>query len=445
MKKKEKNKKKREASNFIKCIKSKDIRKKFVFTFFVLLVYELGSKLPLPFINTQALSQVTESNSVLTLINTVSGGSLDQMSLFALGVGPFITASIIIQLLSSDVIPYLSKLKDQGEKGRMKSDRITRVLSLFCGGMQAFGIVYMLSLQKFSLSTGGETLSLIDSDHQWLKIVFITFVMVAGSCVALWFGDLIEEFGVGNGVSLLIFAGIVRRFPQQLSSVIEGITDTYGSKAYTWMCLYAVLTMLLVLLVVVLQHAEIHIPIYRPSSIQKEKLNYMPVKVNTPGVMPVIFAASIMTVPLQIVYLFDDTGIQKTFQKYLGLSTWYSVLIYAVLILLFSFFYTKIQIDPEKTAEDLAKSKTVIPNVEPGKQTELYVNSTLNHIMIWGALGLMIIALLPYILPLCTDAVSSSTAIGGTGIIIVVGVLVECKIKIGGFVKENRYEKYRQL
>lgn len=437
--------KKKNGSAFIQCITNKEIRKRIAFTFFILLAYELGSKLTLPFINTQVLSQATSSNSLLTLISTVSGGSLDQMSLFALGVGPYITASIIIQLLSSDVIPYLTKLKDQGEKGRIKSDHITRIASLFCGGLQAFGIVYMLSVQKFSVSAGSETLSIIDGDGLWIKIAFISFVMVAGSSIALWFGDLIEEYGIGNGVSLLIFAGIIRKFPQQISSTWEGISDTYGSKAVTWMCLYIVLIMVLVLLVVILQHAEIRIPIFHPSTIQKDKLNYMPIKVNTPGVMPVIFAASLMTVPLQIVYLFDNAALQKGVQKFLGLNTWYSVLIYAVLILLFSFFYTKIQIDPEKVSENLAKGKTVIPSVQPGRQTESFLNSTLNHIMVWGAFGLMIIALIPYVLPLCTDAVSSSTAIGGTGIIIVVGVLVECKIKVSGFIKENRYEKYRQL
>lgn len=442
---KKKKTKRKKGSAFIQCVTNKEIRKRFVFTFFILLAYELGSKLTLPFINTEVLSQATSSNSLLTLISTVSGGSLDQMSLFALGVGPYITASIIIQLLSSDVIPYLTKLKDQGEKGRIKSDHITRIASLFCGGLQAFGIVYMLSVQKFAVATGSETLSIVDGGTQWFKIAFISFVMVVGSIIALWFGDLIEEYGIGNGVSLLIFAGIVRKIPQQFSNALEGISNAYGSKAITWMCLYAALTMILVLLVVILQHAEIRIPIFHPSSIQKDKLNYMPIKVNTPGVMPVIFAASLMTVPLQIVYLFDNAGVQKVFQRFLGLGTWYSVLIYAVLILLFSFFYTKIQIDPEKVSENLAKGKTVIPSVQPGKQTELFINSTLNHIMVWGAFGLMIIAVIPYILPLCTEAVSSSTAIGGTGIIIVVGVLVECKIKVGGFIKESRYEKYRQL
>lgn len=446
--KSKKNKRKEKKELFLlKCIKNKSVRNKFLFTFFILLIYEFGSKLTLPFINQEVLKQATKTNSLVSLINTVSGGSLDQMSLFAMGVGPFITASIVIQLLSSDVIPYLTQLKEQGEKGQVKTDRITRIVSIFCGAIQSFGIVYMLSSQQISTSASGvsNSVNLIDPTNYWYKIAFLVMVMVAGSMISLWFGDLIEEYGIGNGVSLLIFAGIVRRFPRQISTAISSLLTTYGSKGYTWASLYIVLIMVLVLLVVILQFAEIHLPIYRPSSIAKDKLNYLPIKVNTPGVMPVIFAASLMTVPLQLVYLFKNTDLQKTFENYLCFQTWYSVIIYVVLILLFSFFYTKVQIDPEKVSENLAKGKTVIPNVNPGKETEVYLNSTLNHIMVWGALGLVIIAAIPYVLPLISPAITSSSAIGGTGIIIVVGVLVECKIKVEGFIKENRYEKYKQL
>ena len=449
MLKRKSNKKKKDKQQFciIKCFANKDVRKKIIITFLLLIVFQFGSRITLPFINTSVLSQATDSNSLVTLINTISGGSIDQMSLFALGVGPYITSSIVIQLLSSDVIPYLTRLKDQGEKGQIKMDRITRIVAILCGAIQAFGIVYMLSSQQISVASGSAagSVALIDSQHYWAKLAFIVLIMVAGSMVSLWFGDLIEEYGIGNGVSLLIFAGIVRKFPRQIYAALTGIMSSYGSKGYTWACLYIALILILVLLVVILQHAEIHIPIYKPSSISKDKLNYLPLKVNTPGVMPVIFAASLMTVPLQIVYLFKNTDLQGKFQNFLGFQTWYSILIYAILILLFSFFYTKIQIEPEKVSENLAKGRTVIPNVNPGEDTEKYINSTLNHIMVWGAAGLVIVSVIPYLLPLVSSAISSSSAIGGTGIIIVVSVLVECKIKLNSFIKENRYEKYRKL
>lgn len=440
-----KRRKKDKSSMLMKCIRSREIRKRLLITFGILVLFQFGAKLTLPFVDTSILKQMSGNNSVLSLLSMVSGGSLDQMSLFALGVGPYITASIIIQLLSSDVIPYLTNLKEQGEKGRIKQDRIIRVTALFCGTIQAFGITYALASQSVPVTGGDGSISyqtMIPGDGYWGKIAFLTLVMVAGSMIALWLGDVIEEYGIGNGVSLLIFSGIVRKFPSQTSEVVNGILSSGTSKGYSLLCVYGIVTMMIILLVVMLQHAEIRIPIYKPSSTAKDKLNYLPLKVNTPGVMPVIFASTLMMVPLQIVSMFAGENTNSIATKYLGLGTYQSILIYVILILLFSFFYTKIQIDPEKTAENLSKSKTIIPNVEPGKQTEKYINLTLNHIMVWGALGLIIVAVLPYILPLWINGIPRGAAIGGTGIIIVVGVLVECKIRLNSFIKENRYKIY---
>lgn len=423
-------------------LQNTEFQKRLWFTIFLLILYEYGSMITLPGVDTGVLADQTKSNSLIQLLNMIGGGSLDRMSLFALGVSPFITASIIVQLMSSDVIPYLTRLKDQGLKGQVKLDRITRVMTIVLAMIQSYGMIVMLS---YGQSTGGQNnlfmLSLLN-DNSMGAIIRMCLTMTAGSMIAIWFGDLLTMHGLGNGVSMIICAGILMRIPTQMTSIYETL-----AKGHMHLLIgYLISVVIMVIAIVVLQLSEIHIPIWDPSSrIQKvndSDSNYLPLKVNTPGVMPIIFASSIMTVPLQILQLINKPKIYGRLYQYLGFQSWPSIVIYALLVVLFSFFYAKVQIDADKVSEQLTKQNAFIPDFNPGEETKKYISRTLDHIMIFGAFGLTVVAVIPYILPMFTP-LSAGTAIGGTSILIIIGVLIELKIQVKGLIYKDRYEKFR--
>lgn len=425
----------------VSLFKNRSFQKKLFFTLILLSVFELGSMITLPGIN-QKLIGSREISSFIQIINMIGAGSLDKFSLFALGVTPYITASIVIQLLSSDVIPYLSQLREQGIKGQAKLDRITRVFTMILAFVQAYGVCMMYG-SVTSVSQGVVAQESMFTAPGISPILFVCFLMMAGTMISVWFGDLLTMYGLGNGVSMLICAGILMRLPNQLLSIFVSLTQ--GNQFHLFL-LYMLSVLVLILFVVILQEAEIHIPIWDPSSrIQKinaKETNYLPLKVNTPGVMPIIFASSIMAVPIQLLQLFKQTEWLEKVSAFLSLQTWYSILIYAGLVLFFSFFYAKIQIDAEKVSENLTKRNCFIPGIQPGQETETYIGKTLNHIMVFGSIGLVMIAVIPYLLPMFTS-LSSSTAIGGTSILIMVGVLMELQSQIKNLIQKDRYEPFR--
>lgn len=424
-------------------IKNKEFQKRLWFTVFILVVYEFGSMISLPNVNREILQSMVESNSFVQLLNMVGGGSLDRMSLFALGVTPYITASIVVQLMASDVIPALTRMKDQGLKGQNKLDRVTRILTIILAFVQGYGIVLMLSSSTPVVENGTVTLLSMLEDTSVLGTLYVCLLMVAGSMIAIWFGDLLTMHGLGNGASMIICAGILMRMPTQLASIY---TTLVGNGDIATFIGYLVSILVLIIAIVVLQLSERHIPIWDPSSrisaVNDKESNYLPLKVNTPGVMPIIFASSLMMVPLQILQMLQKSDWYTEASKFLGLESWYSVAIYALLVVFFSFFYAKIQINPEKVAENLTKGGTFIPGYQPGKETEIYVSKTLNHIMVFGAIALMIVATIPYLLPMFTS-LTSSTAIGGTSILIIVGVLIELRVQVRGLLHKDRYEQFR--
>lgn len=429
--------------NIKRFFKNKEFQKRLWFTIFLLIVYEFGSMITLPGVNRGILEMQTKSNSFIQLLNMVGGGSLDRMSLFALGVTPFITASIVVQLMASDVIPALTRMKDQGIKGQNKLDRITRILTIILAFIQGYGIVMLLTRGQPTYANGAISyISMLDNNSIWM-VLRICLLMVAGSMIAIWFGDLLTMHGLGNGASMIICAGILMRMPNQMAEIYTTLTGGGHMKTFIG---YLASVLILVVAIVVLQLSERHIPIWDPSSrisaVNDEGTNFLPLKVNTPGVMPIIFASSLMMVPLQILQMLKKEDWINMINNYLGLQTWYSVLIYAALVILFSFFYSKVQINPEKVAENLTKNGTFIPGYQPGKETETYINKTLNHIMVFGAIALTIVAVIPYLLPMFTK-LTSSTAIGGTSILIIVGVLIELEVQVKGLLHKDRYEKFR--
>lgn len=418
---------------------NKEIRNRILFTLFAFLVYRLGSAITVPDVNTADLVAGIEDNSLFAMINLLGGGGLEQFSIFALGVTPYITASIIIQLLSMDVVPHLSELAKNGATGRKTLDKYTRYLAVVFAFVQSFSLVYGFSQTYTTLIEGGVTMA---------KIMYIATIFTAGSMFLVWIGDQISIKGIGNGISMVIMAGIVGRMPQQFAdawTTLIGAESTIENGAWLFAG-YILVYLLIIIFVTLINTAERRIPIqYTSSSIQLSKRsesNYLPLKVNSASVIPVIFASSLMMAPLQIASFFPSNDIIRTMQDWLGLQTWYSLVIYVLLILFFTFFYTKMQINPEKISENLGKSGAYIPSVRPGTETKNYVNKVLSRITVLGSICLALIAVLPHIMPLIWTDMPTSMALGGTGMIIVVGVAIETVRQVQGLITQKSYKKY---
>lgn len=418
---------------------NKDIRNRILFTLFAFLVYRLGSAITVPDVNTADLVAGIEDNSLFAMINLLGGGGLEQFSIFALGVTPYITASIIIQLLSMDVVPHLSELAKNGATGRKTLDKYTRYLAVVFAFVQSFSLVYGFSQTYTTLIEGGVTMA---------KIMYIATIFTAGSMFLVWIGDQISIKGIGNGISMVIMAGIVGRMPQQFTdawTTLIGAESTIENGVWLFAG-YILVYLLIIIFVTLINTAERRIPIqYTSSSIQLSKRsesNYLPLKVNSASVIPVIFASSLMMAPLQIASFFPINDIIRTMQNWLGLQTWYSLVIYVLLILFFTFFYTKMQINPEKISENLGKSGAYIPSVRPGTETKNYVNKVLSRITVLGSICLALIAVLPHIMPLIWTDMPTSMALGGTGMIIVVGVAIETVRQVQGLITQKSYKKY---
>ena len=425
-------------SSFKAIIKNKDIRNRILFTLFAFLVYRLGSAITVPDVNTTDLVAGLEDNSLFAMLNLLGGGGLEQFSIFALGVTPYITASIIIQLLSMDVIPPLSELAKSGAKGRKQLDKYTRYLAVIFGFVQSFSLVYGFSSTYTGLIEGGATMS---------KILYIATIFTAGTMFLVWIGDQISTKGIGNGISMVIMAGIVGRLPRHFSSAWTSLIgeDPTGQGIGLFIG-YIVVYLIIIVFVTLINTAERRIPIqYTSSSIslsKQSKSNYLPLKLNSASVIPVIFASSLMMAPLQIASFFASNKVTSVMTDWLGMRTWYSLVIYVLLILFFTFFYTKMQVNPEKIAENLGKSGAYIPSVRPGKETENYVNRVLSRLTTLGSVALALVAVLPHLMPLIWSEMNTSMALGGTGMIIVVGVAIETVRQIQGLITQKSYKNY---
>lgn len=429
---------------FADMFKNKDIRNRIFFTLAMLFVFRFGSAITVPGVDVTELIKGMQDSSLFAMINMLGGGGLEQLSIFAMGVGPYITASIIIQLLSMDVIPALTELAKGGATGKKQIDRYTRYLAVVLSFFQASTLVYSFSTQYKTLLVNGSG---------WASILYVATLLTAGSMFILWIGDRISMKGIGNGVSMIIAAGIISRLPYQFTTAWQTLVDQSNSSAtfngILTFGLYIVSYLLIIVFVVFMQTAERKIPIQYTSSTvttRKKDMTYLPLKINSASVIPVIFASAIMVAPLQICKMvWPAAGWVKTLETYMGMQTPVSLVIYVVLILLFTFFYTKLQVDPEKIAENLGKSGTYIPGIRPGTETKEYVNKVLCRITVLGAIGLAFIAVLPHALPLIPGInLPQLMGIGGTGIIIVVGVAMETVKQIEGRLTQKSYRGFLQ-
>ena len=416
--------------------KNKEIRNKIFFTLAMLFIFRLGAAIPVPGVDSELLAKSIGDNSILSMMNLLGGGTLEKLSIFAMGVHPYITASIIIQLLSMDVIPALTEMAKQGQVGRMKMDKITRYLGVVLAFVQAFSLVFGFDYSYHVLTTSSVA-----------SYFYTATVLTAGTMFLLWIGDQITTKGIGNGMSIIIFAGIVANLPAQFVQVFKVLVDTSNQTTmFSGLISYALflgMYLLIIIFVVIMQLATRKIPIQYTSSaprMGRQDLTYLPFKINSASVIPVIFAQASITAP-QIILSFINYDAYTKLQSFLSLQKPFGLLLYIVLTVLFTFFYTNLQINPEQIAENLGKSGAYIPGIRIGKETEVYIKKVLNRITVLGAAGLVIIAVIPYLLPMITN-LPSSISIGGTGLIIVVGVAMETMSQLKGQLTQKQYRNY---
>lgn len=421
---------------FSSMFKNKEIRNKILFTLAMLLIYRVGSAIPVPGVDATKLASQISDNSVLSMMNLLGGGALERLSVFAMGVTPYITASIIIQLLSMDFIPALTEMTKSGQTGRMKMEKITRYLGVVLSFVQAYSLVYGFDKQYSVLANTNLS-----------GYLYTATVLTAGTMFLIWLGDRISMKGIGNGLSIIIFAGIVSNMPSQFVQVWNvlagGTTQGELFNGILQFALFVLLYIIIIVFVVVMETAVRKIPIQYTNSSSYTRGNdvtFLPLKINSASVIPVIFAQSIMTAP-QIVISFFNQDLYKTLQTYLSLSSTTGLILYAVLTFLFTFFYTDLQVDPDQVADNLSKSGAYIPGIRPGNETKTYLHKVLNRITVLGAIALVIVATLPYILPMFTS-LPSSISIGGTGIIIVVGVAMETIAQLKGQLTTKAYHGF---
>ncbi len=415
---------------FISFFENKDIRRKILFTLGMLLVFRLGAAITVPNIDTSKLVTGLSDNDLIAMMNMLGAGSWQTFSVFSMGVGPYITASIVIELLAMDVIPPLAELAKDGQKGRQKMDKITRYLAV----VLAFAQAYTLTM-TFDKAYG------ILENNTVTAYLYTATILTAGSFFLVWIGDRIAAHGIGNGISMIIFAGIVANLPYQFySSYVTLVNAAAEGEAFTGVLKFVLLVLMyiaIIVLVIYETQATRKIPIQYTSSTTKRNsanLNYLPLKINSASVIPVIFASTIMVAPKTIMALISNASWYKTTDfttKLINIFDYISdftkiggLLIYVVLIFFFTFFYTNLQVDPAKITENLNKSGTYIPGIRPGKETQTYISMVLNRITLLGALFLCFIAALPHLLSMFTN-IPSTITMGGTSIIIVVGVALE--------------------
>jgi preprotein translocase subunit SecY len=400
--------------------KAPELRKKLLFTLLILLIYRVGNAVPVPYVDVEALSeyfQSTLSNTVLGLYNAMSGSAFSKATVFALSIQPYINSSIIMQLLCIG-IPALERLsKDGGEEGRKKIASITRYVTVALALLMGFS--YYIMLRNYSLLT----------QNGFLTGLVVVLTFTAGSAFIMWLGEQITEFGIGNGISIILFASIISRIPNTVSTSITNIVG--GAQSIFGVVVILILALALVLVIVFVNEAERKIPIQYAKQMRGRKMyggqsTYLPIKVNMSGVMPIIFAQSIASLPATILTFVNTSNSGKVMKFFLNITDTRGVvyaIVYFLLIIGFGYFYAAVQYNPIEIANNLKKNGGFIPGFRAGRPTAEFIQKVIHKIVLFGSLYLGIVAILPIIISNISGY--SSLAIGGTSVIIVVGVALE--------------------
>lgn len=404
-----------------------DLRRKLLFTLMIIIVFRIGSVIPVPFLDMNALSEVMNANgvatgnSMLAYLNTLSGGAFSNATLFAMGVSPYINSSIIMQLLTI-AIPPLERMAKEGETGRKRIATITRYVTVALGLIQ--GTAYFFYLRNESITVYNEGFSL------WFSAIVIILAFTAGTALMMWMGEQINKNGIGNGISILLFAGIVARLPWTINVLAQYFTLGFNGSTQFFILvpLWVILFLAVIWIITFMQDSERRIPIQYAKRVVGRKMyggqsSHLPIKVALGGVMPVIFASSILSIPSTIEMFWQPTGFWAGFFAAFRADGWAYALIYFLLILMFAYFYTSIQYNPVEMANNLKQNNGTIPGIRPGTPTAEFIRKILSRITLIGALFLAFIALVPIIYSSVTGL--RGLTMGGTSVIIMVGVALE--------------------
>ena len=403
-----------------------DLRKKLLFTLMIIIVFRIGSVIPVPFLDMSALATamngMNEGNTMLAYLNTLSGGAFANATLFAMGVTPYINSSIIMQLLTV-AIPPLERMAKEGEAGRRKIGTITRYVTVGLGLIQGFAYWFYLHRSGVTVYTEGFSL--------WFSAIVIILVFTAGTALMMWLGEQINSNGIGNGISILLFAGIVAQLPYTLSMLGQfwELAGKGSTQFYFLVPLWIVIFVAIVWIITFMQDSERRIPIQYAKRVVGRKMyggqsSHLPIKVALGGVLPIIFASSILSIPGTInLFAKVKDGFWGAFFNAFDTSGWLYNVLYFILIIMFAYFYTTIQYNPIEMANNLKSNNCTIPGIRPGAPTADYIRNILSRITLIGALFLAVIALVPSIYGSATGM--GRMAIGGTSIIILVGVALE--------------------
>lgn len=406
---------------------NKDLRHRIYYTLIALAIFILGISIRVPGTN-----NLDQNLGFLELLNTMGGGALKNFSIFALGVMPYITASIIMQLLQMDVIPYFTELSKQGPTGRQKLNQITRYVGIAFAFIEGYAFAF-----AFIGKTGSP-----------MEYLYISTVLTAGTAFLLWLGDQITQKGIGNGTSLIIMAGIIATLPQMFATAFQSLVtfDTVQLTALgvTKFILFVIVYFAIIIGMIYVQESERRIPIQyankSTSTYTKASQSFMPIKINTAGVVPVIFASSLISIPGIIARVVNNETFSMIVSKYLTYQTPVGFIIYVLLIFAFAYFYTFIQVKPEEFSKNLQENGGYIPGVRPGEETKKYLSKILSRLTVLGAIFLVIIAGLPIIFANFTS-LPTTVSIGGTGLLIVVGVALETYKQLEGSLLARGYQR----
>ena len=418
-------------STFINAWKIADLRKKMLFTALIVLIFRIGAAIPVPFTNITDGITPEGSESFMNYLNMMTGEAFNYGTIFAMGVTPYINSSIIIQLLSV-AIPALEKLSKEGEEGRKKMATITRYTTIALALMQSTAYFIYLRAKNFVvMDASGQLFTGISAVLQGLVVIL---VLTAGSAFIMWLGEQVNDKGIGNGISIILFAGIVARIPTlcvQMYGYLE-VDEAY----YALVPIVVVLLLAMIAYIVWMDNAERRIPVQYAKRVVGRKMyggqsTFIPIKVNMSGVLPVIFASSILSLPATVQLFLSEDKIKgtgwETFFKMFSTDHWFYAILYFFLILFFAYFYASIQYNPVEMANNIRKNSGMIPGIRPGKPTSDYIKKILSRITLLGALLLSVVALFPNLLTIFTKLINKPMALslGGTSLIIVVGVALE--------------------
>ncbi|MDH9161417.1 preprotein translocase subunit SecY [Staphylococcus succinus] len=418
--------------------KTKEVRNKIFFTLAMLVIFKIGTYIPAPGVNPAAFDSQQGSQGVTDLLNTFGGGALKNFSIFAMGIMPYITASIVMQLLQMDIIPKFTEWAKQGDAGRKKLNNVTRYFAIILAFIQSIGMAF-----QFNNYLKGQLIM----DQSIFSYLLIAVVLTAGTAFLIWLGEQITQFGVGNGISIIIFAGILSSLPSSLIQFYQQAFVGQDDVTMAWLKVLGLVVGMILLTVgaIYVLQAVRKIPIQYAKKQSTQRLGsqatYLPLKVNSAGVIPVIFSMAFFLLPRTLTLFFPDASWAQKISDVANPSNNIGMIVYVVLIIAFAYFYAFVQVNPEKMADNLKKQGSYVPGIRPGEQTKKYITRVLYRLTFVGSIFLAVIAILPII---ATKVMSlpQSIQVGGTSLLIVIGVAIETMKSLEAQVSQKDYRGF---